>query len=180
MPIADFLKRAEAEKLAVVGRLRFDVAAQFAQATANQLTRPAAFKMARDSEVVVKAFLLGEKIPKNPATAYVDATGSHRSMIAVRGGDQSLAFQDDDGMRLAIWLERMLIAHYGWAELDLATLSNKLRLGVKAKQDILNNVRLELHYGKITTPQDTIDGLAAPKGVAVKLVLIADESTKAP
>jgi len=180
MPIADFLKWADGAKLAVVGRLRFDVAAQFAQATANQLTRPAAFKMARDSEVVVKAFLLGEKIPKKPVTAYSDSNGSHRSVIAVRGGDQSLSFQDEDGMRLAIWLERMLIAHCGGFELDLATLSNKLRLGVKVKQDIVTNVRLELHYGKMANPQETLDGLAAPKGVAVKLVLVADESTKAP
>ncbi|QTQ34970.1 Uncharacterized protein ToN1_07960 [Aromatoleum petrolei] len=180
MPIADFLKRAEADKLAVVGRLRFDVAAQFAQATASQLTRPAAFKMARDSEVVVKAFLLCEKIPKKPATAYSDSTGCHRLIMAVRGGDQSLSFPGEDAMRLAVWLERMLIAHCGGSGLDLAALSNKLRLGVKVKQDIVTNVRLDLHYGNMTNPQETIDGLAAPKGVAVKLLLIADESTKAP
>lgn len=180
MPIAEFLKHAEKDKLAVVGRLRFDVAAQFAQATANQLTRPAAFKMARDSEVAVKAFLLAEMLPHNPATAYLDSTGVHRLIAAVRGADQSLSFQDEDGMRLAIWLERMLIAHCGRPQLDLAALSNKLRLGVKAKQDIVTNVRLELHYGKVGDPQKTIDGLAVPKGVNVKLVLIADESTKPP
>jgi hypothetical protein len=180
MPIGEFLQRAENDKLVVVGRLRFDVAAQFAQATANQLTRPAAFKMARDSEVAVKAFLLAEKLPLNPATAYLDSAGVHRSIAAVRAVDQSLSFQDEDGMRLAIWLERMLIAHCGGSELDLAALSNKLRVGVKAKQYIVANVRLELHYGKLDDPQKTIDGLATPKGVNVKLVLVADESTKPP
>jgi hypothetical protein len=180
MPIAEFLERAEKDKLVVKGRLRFDVAAQFAQATANQLTRPAAFKMARDSEVSVKAFLLAEKLPNDSATAYLDSTGGHRSIAVVRGLDQSLSFQDEDGMRLAIWLERMLINHCGRTQLDLAVLSNKLRLGVKAKQEILPNVRLELHYGKFAEPQKTIDGLAALKGVNVKLVLVADESTKPP
>jgi hypothetical protein len=136
--------------------------------------------MARDSEVSVKAFLLAEKLPNDSATAYLDSTGGHRSIAVVRGLDQSLSFQDEDGMRLAIWLERMLINHCGRTQLDLAVLSNKLRLGVKAKQEILPNVRLELHYGKFAEPQKTIDGLAALKGVNVKLVLVADESTKPP
>lgn len=180
MPIAEFLQRAEKEKLAVVGRLRFDVAAQFAQATASQLTRPAAFKMARDSEVAVKVFLLNDKLPQKQAIAYSDATGVHRSVTAVRGVDLSLSFQNEDGMRIAIWLERILIAHCGRSQLDLATLSNRLRLGVKLKQEVATNVRLELHYGKLDAPQELIGGLAMPVGVNVTLVLVADESTKPP
>jgi hypothetical protein len=181
MPIADFLKYAESRRLAVVGRLRVDVAAQFAQATANQLTRPAAFKMARESSLAVKAFLLGEKIPQKPTpTVYEQSPGKGREVIVGRSLDGLISFPDDDGLRIAVWIERMLIAHCEGTPLDVVKLANQLRLGVKSDDDLLASLKVDIRYGQIAKAFATINNLQTPKAPAVKLVLVADESTRGP
>lgn len=181
MPIGDFLKYAESRNLAVVGRLRVDVAAQFAQATANQLTRPAAFKMARESSLSVKAFLLGEDIPQKPTpTVYEQSPGKGREVIVGRSLDGLISFPDDDGLRIAVWIERMLIAHCEGQPLDVVKLANQLRLGVKSDDDLLPSLKVDIRYGKIARAFATINNLQAPKAPALKLVLVADESTRGP
>lgn len=181
MPIADFLKHAEANKLAVVGRLRVDIAAQFAQATANQLTRPAAFKMARESSLAVKAFLLGEAIPLKPKpTVYEQSPGKGREVVVGRSLDGLISLPDDDGLRIAVWIERMMIAHCAGRQVDVVSLANQLRLGVKTDDELLPSLKVDIRYGQIKKAFATINNLQMPKDSAVKLVLVADESTKAP
>jgi hypothetical protein len=181
MPIGDFLKHAAAKKLAVVGRLRVDVAAQFAQATANQLTRPAAFKMARESSLAVKAFLFGETIPQKPTpTVYEQSPGKGREVVVGRSLEGLISFPDDDGLRIAVWIERMLIAHCGGKPIDVVKLANQLRLGVKSEDDLLPSLKVDIRFGLINKAFATINNLQTPKAPAVRLVLVADESTKAP
>lgn len=179
MPIAGFLKHAEDNRLAVVGRLRVDVAAQFAQATANQLTRPASFKMARESSLTVKAFLLGEMIPQKP-TVYEQSPGKGREVMAGRSLDGLISLPDDDGLRIAVWIERMIIAHCAGQQVDVVKLANQLRLGVKADDELLPSLRVDIRYGQIKKAFTTINNLQTPKAPAVRLVFVADESTKAP
>ena len=181
MPIAEFLKYAEANKLAVVGRLRVDVATQFAQATANQLTRPASLKMARESSLSVKVFLLGEMIPQKPTpTVYEQSPGKGREVVVGRSLDGLISFPDDDGLRLAVWIERMLIAHCAGQQVDVVKLANQLRMGVKADDELLPSLKVDIRYGEIKKAFATINNLQTAKAPAVKLVLVADESTKAP
>lgn len=181
MPIADFLKHAEINKLAVVGRLRVDVATQFAQATANQLTRPAAFKMARESSLAVKAFLLGEAIPQNPKpTVYEQSPGKGREVVVGRSLDGLISLPDDDGLRIAVWIERMLITHCAGQQIDVVKLANQLRLGVKSDDELLPSLKVDIRYGQIGKAFATIRNLQTPKAPMVRLVLVADESTKAP
>lgn len=181
IPISDFLRHAEHNKLVTVGRLRVDVAAQFAQATANQLTRPAAFKMARESSLTVKAFLLGEMIPQKPKpTVYEQSPGKGREVVVGRSLDGSISFPDDDGLRIAVWLERMLIDHCGGQQVDVVKLANHLRLGVKTDDELLPSLKVDVRYGQIKRAFATVNTLQMPKTPVVRLVLVADESTRAP
>lgn len=175
MSIPDFLKKAEAEKLKSYGRLRFDVANHFVQATANQLTRPASFVMAREGSFEAKLFLIGEKIPKGNVV-YLDDNNKGRVVRVVRDG-QLLSFQDDDSVRIAIWLERQMQANYAAGAINLAELSNTLRLGQKIKEQVVTGVRLDIFYGNIDRAFQILGGIKAEEGKVI-MALIADESTK--
>lgn len=180
MPIPDFLKWAEESKMNIVGRLRLDVASQFAQATASQLTRPAGFKMARESSLTVKAFLYSDAIPQTLRPAvYEQSPGKGKEFSIGRSLDGLLSFPDDDGLRIAVWIERMLAAHFGGGQIDVVALSNKLRMGVKNEGVLLPNLTLDLRHGELKTAFATLKNIQMPKAPAIKLVLVGDESTKA-
>lgn len=177
MPIPDFLQKAEREDLQIVGRLRFDIANHFVQATANQLTRPASFVMAREGSFDAKLFLKGAQFPgKQQSIVYPDDAGKGRIVRVVRDGSV-LSFQDDDSVRIAIWLERQMCDYYQAAPVDLAVLSNMLRLGQKLRDQVVPNVTLDIFFGNLGAAFTTVGTINVPNG-AVTLALIADQSTK--
>ena len=59
-------------------------------------------------------------------------------------------------------------------------LANQLRMGVKADDELLPSLKVDIRYGEIKKAFATINNLQTAKAPAVKLVLVADESTKAP
>lgn len=177
MPIPDFLQKAENAGLKIVGRLRFDIANHFVQATANQLTRPASFVMAREGSFEAKLFLKGTGFPgKQQSIVYSDDAGKGRVVRVVRDGSV-LSFQDDDSVRIAIWLERQMCHHYQAAPVDLAVLSNMLRLGQKLREQVVPDVTLDIFFGNLATAFTTVGTINVPNG-AVTLALIADQTTK--
>lgn len=177
MPIPNFLQKAESDGLKIFGRLRFDIANHFVQATANQLTRPASFVMAREGSFEVKLFLKGTGFPgKQQSIVYSDDAGKGRIVRIVRDGS-ILSFQDDDSVRIAIWLERQMCEHYRAAPVNLAALSNTLRLGQKLRDQVVPNVTLDIFYGVLTSAFTTVANIKVANG-AVTLALIADQSTK--
>lgn len=176
MPIPDFLQKAESDRLKIFGRLRFDIANHFVQATANQLTRPASFVMAREGSFEAKLFLKGGKFPNKQNVAYLDDIGKGRVVRVVRDGSL-LSFQDDESVRIAIWLERQMCEHYGAGTVDLASLSNTLRLGQKLQEHVVPNVKLDIFFGDLAKAFLTVPGIRIDDG-AVVLALIADQSTR--
>lgn len=176
MPIPDFLQKAERDGLKICGRLRYDVANHFVQATANQLTRPASFVMAREGSFEAKVFLKGGKFPSKKNVAYLDDEGKGRVVRVVRDG-ALLSFQDDDSVRIAIWLERQMREHYGAGAVDLASVSNTLRLGQKLGEQVVPNVKLDIFFGNVAKAFMAVSSINVDDG-AVILALIADQSTK--
>jgi len=72
----------------------------------------------------------------------------------------------------------MLIEHRGGTELDVAQLANKLRLGIRDGDEVLEHLRIELHHGDLNAGYKTIRGLQAPAKPSANLILVADASTK--
>lgn len=183
MPISRFLEWAEQSKLCVVGRLRFDVASQFAQAAANQLTRPATFKMARESSLPVKVFLIGKNIPQKPTpTVYEHVPGQVREVMASLSADgRIISFPDDDGLRIAVWVQRMVEEHCKLNTLSFVQLANKLRHGAKISGDeLLHNLRLRVIYCQKDAEYNTAKSLQPPKPPEITLLVIGDEAMKVP
>jgi hypothetical protein len=175
MPISSFLKLAEVEQYKIFGRLRFDIATHFVQATANQLTRPASFVMAREGSFKAKIFLKGEQFA-NGSVAYKGEDGKGRVVQVARDGSQ-FSFQDDDSLRLAIWLEREMKAHYAAAGVDIAGLANSFRLGRKVDDVIIPTVTLGIYYGSVEKAFLTVKTINIDTAT-VRLVMVADQSVK--
>lgn len=174
IPIPDFLQKAEREGLKVFGRLRHDIATHFVQATANQLTRPASFVMAREGSFEAKLFLKGEKFPGKQSVAYLDAEQKGRIVRVVRDGT-SYSFQDDESVRIAIWLERQMREHYEGGDENLANLSNTLRLGQKLQDPVVAKVNLAVFPGELAKAYITVATITPAKD-GVTMALIVDHS----
>lgn len=177
MSIPDFLQKAETEDLKMFGRLRYDIANHFVQATANQLTRPASFVMAREGSFEAKLFLKGAKFPGKQNVPYLNDDKATGRMVRIVRDGSTLSFQDDDSVRIAIWLERHMAEHYGAGVANLAVLSNKLRLGQVPGELVTLNVRLGIYFGDLGKAYMTVQSINVDDG-AVVLALIADQSTK--
>lgn len=176
MPIADFLKFSESQSYKNFGRLRPDIATHFVQATANQMTRPASFVMVREGSFPVKVFLKGDRFNKPGWATYLDDAGKGRVVQVAR--DAALfSFQDDDSMRLSIWLEREMKNAGLKNDQDVVGLANAFRLGRKIDETIIADVTMEIYYGDVGKAFETVKTINVPAGV-VKLMLVADKASQ--
>ncbi|ABM39854.1 hypothetical protein [Polaromonas naphthalenivorans] len=176
MPITNFLSFSEAQGFKSFGRLRSDIATHFVQATANQMTRPASFVMAREGSFPVKMFLKGDRFGKTGLVTYLNDEQKGRVVQVAR--DASLfSFQDDDSIRLAIWLEREMKNAGTIEDQDVVGLANAFRLGRKLDETIISDVTLGIYYGDVEKAFLTVKTINVPLGT-VRLIMVADTAVK--
>src|SRR3990167_3597224 len=91
-------------------------------------------------------------IPQKPTpTVYEQSPGKGREVVVGRSLDGLISFPDDDGLRLAVWIERMLIAHCAGQQVDVVKLANQLRMGVKADDELdRKSTRLNSSHSQIS------------------------------
>lgn len=175
MPISDFISFSEARGFKSFGRLRSDIATHFVQATANQMTRPASFVMVREGSFPVKMFLKGDRFGAGSVT-YLSDDGKGRVVQVAR--DASLfSFQDDDSMRLAIWIEREMKNSGLMDDQDVVGLANAFRLGRKVDEVIIPSVTLGIYYGDVEKAFITLKSINVPAGT-VRLIMVADTTVR--
>lgn len=140
LPIAKFIEHAGKEGLRVVGRLRHDIATHFLTATANHITRPASLKTTRVEVRNARLFLYGKKFPAGKPIPFLDKETKEPLVIQVAKHNKLHFFQDENSMRIALWVRQQLVMYYGSQDIDVAQTCNALSVGLSNNQGLVKFV----------------------------------------
>lgn len=173
--IQKFIEYAAAEKLHVVGRLRHDIASHFLAATANHMTRFASLKTTRVEVRIANVFLYGKKLPDGVPVLLKEKTGSP-AVVQVALHNKLHFFQDGTSIRLALWVQEQLAAHYPAVPIDASAVCNALSVGLKDKGALTNVVDFVM---KAFSLDEVKGNLPAERAPDPKVQLVVVESPQA-
>lgn len=176
LPVNEFLSFASSSNLRMCGRLRHDVAAQFLQAAANNLTRPAAQKIFRAGIVEAKISLHGSKLngPKGKKfLVLAEPDDSARSLEVTTLEKKIYSFQDGACFEIALWIKREIEAAYAPIKIDEDILCNALLVGVADGKNILPQLLFKVHATELAKAPEVMKGINQT-GEVVQLAIFTD------
>ncbi|QBQ95909.1 hypothetical protein [Paraburkholderia pallida] len=153
LSVHEFIGYADRLRYRVCGRLRQDIASHFTLASANHMTRPASQAMVRSQAISAKVFLRGAQIA-DQQVAFLDSSvpGAGRvpaKIFQLTRDGQSLSFQDDACIMIALWVKSEAKKAGISGEIDADVLCNALRTGRRDGQQLAGGVEIAVRTGKL-------------------------------
>lgn len=196
MTLAQLAAFTEEAGLSIRGRLRHDIATQFLQAAANNMTRPASQKVSRAAVGSAKVTIHSEKFGAKKYLAFPDesltvsvevggggaagraaaSTRPKAKVVEVMAEEKGVSFPNDACFQIALWIKRVLESVAPHTTIDPGQLCDSLLIGLVDEVFVISNLQVMIREVKLDTAYKQI-GQVTANGERIQLTIFVEKET---